>query len=374
MGILALFIFCFSTVSDAEANRFCKFFSRFFFGSEIYTPNISDVHSVTRKAIEDAQRAKESVEVTSNKIAGIVGRCVLNPPDQVSENQLKGPINYDTLVLPYMTGAKSFTPAESPLFLQARDLNIPGLNAQSLVEIDSLARTIYAEMAKCAPIGDEYLLAIARVIKNRTDAVESRRGYVFTKHPKASHLKIIKAGREFINSEDDHWPGKDTASKVSSSPVQFSAWNSYVIDFDALNDARDDEIQSLISKKMSKAKAKKKAEESIKANPKTLKYYKFNESGLLQTLCPPSSKTKKFFTGGKPSVAMQAIWKSTVKVAVEATLYPEQFIARTRHMANVLNYTSDRKNFLDFTQVHPMVDGRPIDNDKCINLWVDTSK
>ena len=382
MGFSILLIFCLASICEAESNSFCQFVSRWFGYSNIYTPNMSDVHSVTKKAIEDAKREMETVEKTADKIGPLVGRCVLDPPNEVSEGHLKGPINYDSLVLPYMTGAKFFTSKsdkmnsaelEAPLILQARDLDIPGLNAHSLVEIDSLSRTIYAEMAKCAPIGNEYLLAIARVIKNRAKAVETKRGEIMTKNPKASHKSLLNAGKEFITYEDQHWPGKDTTSKVSSSPVQFSAWNSYVIDFNALDGARKAEIKRL-SKKMSAAQARKKAEEDIKPDAKTHQFYKFNESGLLQTLCPPSNKTKKFYTGGKPSESMQAIWRSTVQVAVEAVLYPKQFSARTRQLSKVLNYTSDRQEFYDFEQVYPRIDGRKIDNNTCLNLWVNTNK
>ena len=379
---LILFIFCVTGICEAETfGDYCRHISNFLTGSsDVYTPNMSDVHSVTKKAIEDAKREKISVKETADKIGGLVGRCVIDPPDEIEPSKLKGPINYDSLVLPYMTGLKAFPTvagpnstdvgkSEIPLMVQARDLNIPGLNAQSLIEIDALARTIYAEMAECAPIGDEYLLAVARVIKNRANAVETKRGEIYFKDPNASSKKLLKAGREFINKEEIHWPGKNITSKVTSSPVQFSAWNSYVIDFDSLRAARRAEIKKL-SKKMSVAKATQKAEAEIKPNAKTRKFYKFNESGLLQTLCPPSDKTKKFYSGGKPSAALNSIWKSTLRVAVEAALYPEEFNARTSQLANVLNYTSNREEFLEFEQVHPKIDGRKIDNDRCLNLWV----
>ncbi len=385
-----------STILQAY-DKVCRFFSGLRIGSnQIYTPNMSDVHSVSKKAIEEARSAKESVAVVAEKMSGLVGRCVLSPANQISEAKLKGPINYDTLVLPYMTGLKYFSstrPAslaplagasapsvkqapissDEPLMLQARDLNIPGLNAQSLLEIDSLSRTIFAEMAKCEHLGSQYLMAVARVIKNRGDAVDKNLGALLKKSPKAEYNKRLKAGEEFINSEERHWPGKNTATKVSSSPVQFSAWNSYVIDFDKLKAARRAEVIRL-SSSMPLANARKKAQENIKPDAETRAYYKFNESGLLQALCPPSDINKEFYSGGKPSASLHTIWRNTLRVAVEAVLYPKQFAARTSNLSKVRHYTSDRKKFYNFVQVNPMVDGRSIDNNRCLNLWVDPKK
>jgi hypothetical protein len=93
---------------------------------------------------------------------------------------------------------------------------------------------------------------------------------------------------------------------------------------------------------MSSAKATKTANEDIKPDATTKAYYKFNESGLLHTLCPPSHPKKPYYDGHPPSESLHEIWKNTVKVAVEAVLYPDTFNKKTDSMKDVPHYTSGR--------------------------------
>jgi len=305
--------------------------------------HFSDIHTAYQKDLEDQDRKKESIDKTAAKISNLVGQCVLDPPNKAPTN-VKGDIVYDEKVLP----------AVMTQFTAAHDLNIPGLNAQKLVEIDAMARTIFAEMASCIPIGSQYSMAVARVIRNRELAM--------VKNPNAS--------KEFIYQKDQHWPGKNDVTRAASSPVQFSAWNKDVIDFDALAAAREDKVKQLRRGGMSSAKATKQAAEDIKPDAATKAYYKFNESGLLHTLCPPSHPKKPYYDGHPPSKSLHEIWKNTVKVAVEAVLYPESFNKKTDSMKEVFHYTSGRKKFYNYEQVRPSIQGRPINSDRCLNLWV----
>lgn len=323
-----------------------------------FIPKASDVHSAALKAILDRHKFPQTVTTVASKIEKLVGQCVIDPPNKISVKDLKGPISYDTFVLPTMIQAPKDGSA-API-AQAQSLNIPGLNAQKLVEIDSLARTIFAEMASCIPYGAEYAMAITRVIKNREEAIHNN----------------PNAAKEFIWEKENqmHWPGKSINTKVTSSPVQFSAWNNYIIDFDKLKAAREARSKELIAQNKPPEEAAKTAKSEIYPDFESLKFYKFNESGMLHTLCPPSDPNKAYYDGHRPTPALHGIWQNVLKIATEAVLNPEEFNKKTNQLKNVLHYTSGRKKFYDFYQVKPLINGEKIDRDQCLNLWVDPRK
>jgi hypothetical protein len=161
-------------------------------------------------------------------------------------------------------------------------------------------------------------------------------------------------------------------TRVASSPVQFSAWNKDIIDFDALKEARENRAKQLQKQKrgLSSFQAMKQAQEELKPDPQTKEFYKFNESGLKHTLCPPSDMNKPYYDGHLPSKNLNEIWKQTLQAAVEASLYPEKFNRRTDSLKHVLHYTSGRNSFYNYQQVRPSVEGQKINSDRCLNLWV----
>jgi hypothetical protein len=333
--------------------------------------HLNEVHSATKKWADDEKRIKAPVEDVANRIAPLVGKCVV-PMKTVEDKKAKGgkrtvpdiershfaapknsqaehPVIYDEKVLPVVTKN----------FVAARDLNIPHLNAQTLIEIDSLARTIYGEMQGCVPMGSEYPMAVARVIKNRQTNIENVPG----------------KSAEFIYQQDPHWPGKNINTKVSSSPIQFSSWNLDIIDTETLKEARSDYAADLTMKGESKKTANERALKEIRSNPKTKEYYRFNDTGLLHTLCPPSHPPEPYWKGESPPADQIAIWKSILKIATEATLYPKEFEAKTNSLKGIRHYTSDRTSFYGMKEVCPSIEGKQIIRKKCLNLWVpDDSK
>lgn len=330
-------------------SQFCAKLRKTFFPETPLIEGVAEVHSIVLQTSIDSLKFPQSVTSAASKLEKYVGQCVIDPPNKISEKDLKGPISYDSLVLPKMGNALSKVP----------ELNIPGLSSQKLLEIDLTARTIFAEVGKCVPYGAEYAMAVARVIKNREKFIEE--------NPKST--------TEFIwQKESLHWPGKSIATKVGSSPVQFSAWNNYIIDFPALIQAKQTKAQEYILKGSSAKEAQEKADAEVRANSKTLDLYKFNASGMLHSLCPPSDRNKDYYDGHKPSASLNAIWQSILKVATESVLFPKQFLAKTEGVKKVLHYTSNRKSFFDFYQVHPKIEGRIIDREDCLNLWVDPKK
>ncbi len=314
--------------------------------------HLGEVHSSAKKWDEDEKRTKAPVDAVASKIAPMIGQCMISNAPRISRDDFSNPKNkkadqpiiYDEKVLPTMMQN----------FGKARDLNIPHLNAQSLVEIDSLARTIYAEMQSCVPIGSEYPMAVARIIKNRQKRVQEAPG----------------SATEFLYEKDPHWPGKSISSKAAASPVQFSCWNLDIIDSDALKKARSERADQLKTKGLSAKEAASQARKEIQPNAQTKQYYRFNNTGLLHTLCPPAHSPEPDYTGDTPAKNQAAIWKSILKIATEATLYPKEFDKKTSHLEGIRHYTSDRTSFYDMKQVCPSIEGKQITNNRCLNLWV----
>lgn len=349
--------------------QFCSNVIDWVMPAKKFVPSEADMHSISRKAAEDATRDKLPLLQTTKIVEQLVGKCAIDDPKKLSESDLKGPISYDSIVLPkllndpvkiYKKEKDQTVAINQNAILHVRDLNIPNLNAQKLIEIDALSRTIFAEMAGCIPIGPQYAMAVARVIKNREAAIE--------KNPNEA--------TEFMWEKTAlHWPGKNISTKVASSPVQFSGWNNHTIDSPALKKAREKKRKELIAAGTKPGEAAKLARQEVKENPKTLEYYKFNKSGMLHTLCPPSRPDEPYYGGEKPYPELLAIWHNTVKIAVEATLYPEQFAKKTQSLKDVLHYTSGRSSFYGFCQFKgPVVDGKKLDSNRCLNLWIDPER
>lgn len=75
-----------------------------------------------------------------------------------------------------------------------------------LIQVDSLARTIYAEMQGCYRYGLHYPMAVARIILNRAEATE----------------KSEAREKQFIKGQ--HSKDKPNVAKVATSPSQFKVW------------------------------------------------------------------------------------------------------------------------------------------------------
>lgn len=110
----------------------------------------------------------------------IVGQCV--------QSEAKSSQPYDELLLRKI-------PSKSSSF-----------NRSELIQIDSLARTIYAEMQGCYKYGLHYPMAVARIILNRAEAAERSKG----------------RAEQFIKGT--HSEEKPNAAKVATSSSQFKVW------------------------------------------------------------------------------------------------------------------------------------------------------
>lgn len=177
---------------------------------------------------------------------------------------------------------------------------------QELIQIDSLARTLYGEMQGCYRFGLHYPMAVARIVLNRANEI----------------VKKPYRESEFIKGE--HNTQKPSVAKIVTSPSQFKVWQT--------------------------------------------------EQNLEQILCPPTSPSKYWKKGAKPTPDDLAIWTNTLKIAIEAIKYPATFRVRTgEDDFPILFYTSNRDSFYDMIKVEKRMLNREF-KDKCLNFWVENPK
>ncbi len=306
--------------------------------------DIADVSKAIQKDVTETNQKRRTVASIATEISSSVGKCMLKPPDKAPQN-FSGSIVYDQFVLPSMK--------KTALPKNIKKEDGQPLSQKDLVDIDALARTLYAEMASCTPIGAQYPMAVARVIRNREEAMQKNSNSI----------------QEFVKNNKEHDSSKSLLCKAATSPVLFSAWNQQIIDFKKLKDARSAAVKSFNKQGIRGQEAVKKARQSIQPDPETGSYYKANQSGLLHTLCPPSDPKSVCYTGSVPDKNSAIAWENTIRIAVEAVLFPKQFSNKTDELKGIKHYTSDRNSFYDFIQVNPSIEGRKISSDRCLNLW-----
>lgn len=306
--------------------------------------DIADVSKAAQNEVAAENKKRRTVAGIATELSASIGKCVLKPPDKAPE-KFSSSIVYDQFVLPSVK--------KLPLPNGILKENGQPLNRNDLIDIDALARTLYAEMASCTPIGAQYPMAVARVIRNREEAMQANQNYM----------------QEFIRKNSEHDSRKTLLCKAATSPVLFSAWNQKIIDSKALKAARKAEVKALNKKGIKGWDAVKKARQTIQPDAEKGSYYKTNDSGLLHTLCPPSDPKGICYTGAVPDKNSAIAWENTIRIAVEAVLFPKQFNAKTAELEGIKHYTSDRDRFYDFKQVNPSIEGRKISSSRCLNLW-----
>ncbi len=312
--------------------------------------NLTDIAKVSEAITEKIQilnKERKTVSEVADSLSSLVGKCVLNPPNVAPQN-FTGSIAYDQFALPVVN--------QTALPKGIKKEDGKEFSRQDLTDIDALTRTMFAEMASCTPIGAQYPMAVARVIKNRELAMQKNPQFI----------------SEFVKKNSQHDPGKTLLCKAATSPILFSAWNQEVIDFAALKKAREEkavELQKKYKIKLGRARAlaKKEVKPNPDSNPKA--FYKKNDSGLLHSLCPPSDPRAICYTGAKPNGNFNTVWQNTLRIATEAILFPKQFLEKTAELEGIKHYTSNRDKFYDFKQVKLSIEGREISSKRCLNLW-----
>lgn len=143
----------------------------------------------------------QSVERAVELIGPLVGKCVRKDPTQIrSEFTAKENI-YMTELAPLVKGQK----IPPGLNIQSKDPSKPEpMTHKHLEAIDSIARTIYAEMGSCFNKGLQYPMAVGRMILNRSTATCAMKDAVFI--------------------QGEHDPASLDITKVATTPQQFSLW------------------------------------------------------------------------------------------------------------------------------------------------------
>lgn len=95
---------------------------------------------------------------------------------------------------------------------------------------------------------------------------------------------------------------------------------------------------------------------------------------LHQSLCPPKAIDQPFWKENQASKDEVDIWQKAVLIATEAVLYPTKFKARSPAMNDIYFYTSGMGHYGKNKLVHPVINGRPLDDDSCVEAWKEPAK
>lgn len=133
----------------------------------------------------------KSVTQAAEMLKPHIGKCVINPKKPLRTVASGNP--FDSYVLPHL-----------------HNVNIPKvvkdngevMSQKDLIDIDALARTLYAEMARCYKNGLHYPMTVAKIAVNRAEE-------------KNRHKEFIK---------EPHDSKKGDLAKVTTSATQFSLW------------------------------------------------------------------------------------------------------------------------------------------------------
>ncbi len=232
----------------------------------------------------------------ATQIYDLVGECPLKDPT-VMPTKLPSDNVFDAYVLGRLKKQKI------PRLVNEQ---MKPMTTEDLVNIDSLARTIYGEMGKCFRKGLQYPIAAALVAVNRFD--NKSRFKEWTK----SQVKRKVASLPPL-------------TRIVTTPEKFNVWKVYA---------------------------------SGKVN-----------GPLHHSLCPARAVNKPFWKTKRASQAEVDIWKNAVRIATEAVMFPSRFKARSPAMKNINFYTSGMGQYQDYMQVFPFVNDRPLEHFECIEMW-----
>lgn len=135
--------------------------------------------------------ANQGVRATADALKDHVGACAFNPKNP--PKSFSGDNMFDSYVLPQLR--KQAVPA-----ITREDGK--RMTQQDLIDIDALARTMYAEMARCYKHGLHYPMAVAKIAVNRAKTT-------------SRHSEFIKGS---------HSSAKGPLAKAVTTSSQFNLW------------------------------------------------------------------------------------------------------------------------------------------------------
>lgn len=269
--------------------------------SAFFPVEVENNHRMPAAAKAAAPAKKPSALKAATQVYDLVGECPL----------------VNATVLPKKLSKENVF--DSYIYARLKKQKIPKLlneklkpmNFEDLMNIDSLARTLYGEMGKCFRKGLQYPIAAALVAVNR---LENKSRF---KEWTSSQVKRKMASVPQL-------------TRIVTTPEKFNNWKVYA---------------------------------SGKAN-----------GPLHHSLCPARVVNKPFWKTAKASQAEVDIWKNAVRIATEAVMFPTKFKTRSPAMKNINFYTSGMGQYADYTQVFPFVNDRPLENFECIEMWKEPGK
>ena len=207
---------------------------------------------------------------------------------------------------------------------------------EELMAIDTLARTIYGEMAVCygdSGSSSQFLTGVGKSV--------ALRAYAVNNDPNTASMF----------GQSDKWPeiANHPITQASLKPEEYSVWNGLTKQAPIVRDPR-----------------------------------------VKQALCPPAKAGEKFYSGviacpgGSEKSTMQIdgkevpcrkgendIWQTALQDAIQAVLMPNQFAKRTEDF-NVLYYTSGvARSQKEYKEADcPSIEGNSLaDNPSCMRCW-----
>lgn len=266
------------------------------------------VEAGKKTAKEPISTTNQSVDKAVDLIGPLVGKCVRKTPDEVrAQYQPKENIYLNELA-PIIKEQKIPRGLDIHLDVQTDRLGkTEPFTHKHLEAIDSIARTIYAEMGSCFDNGLQYPMAVGRMIVNRSVATCSLKNAVFI--------------------QGKHDPNSLDITKVATTPQQFSLWL--------------------------------RQEGTRKNGP------------LLQALCPPSNEGDGYYGGKQIPQYEKDIWRNSLRIATELVMFQQSFKNKTHELEARYYYTSGVGWFHGMKQVYPTIMGRQLDDHRCMEVWQD---
>lgn len=296
------------------------------------------------------QKHKQQVEQTAQALRSFVGECPLDPPDSKSfqierwkKNKTKN--LYDAEVMPLLRKLKDQLPKIPKQVKNSQGqcvgssaANNQMVNFEDLVNVDAMARTIFAEMHECIKEGSlEYPMAAAKVAKNRVEDIKNKNG----------NWEV------FLKPTSHQATDKPLLAKALTASFQFSVWNK-----------NDNEKDTSVLLAMCPTRYSSDKSQMHYASGK-----EYLDSWKGQAWPAIDKKTKEPL-GLKNRVGSRdlRVWDYAMQIATEAVLYPCEFDRRTKEVTQRY-YTSKMPYYANRKKGMATIEGREVKSFRCMYLW-----
>lgn len=296
------------------------------------------------------QNHKAQVEQTAQALRAYVGECPLDPPDDKEPHLQRWKKDktknlYDAEVMPLLRKHKGNLPKVPKQVKNSKnqcvastDSNNQMVNFEDLVNVDAMARTVFAEMNECIKEGSlEFPMAAAKVAKNRVEDIQNKKG----------HWEV------FLKPTSHQATDKPLLAKTLTASYQFSVWNK--------NDNLRDKSMLLAMCPTRYSSNSKEMHFAVG------KQYLDSWKGEAK---PAVDKKTKEPIGLKNRVSGKElqVWNYAMQIATEAVLYPCDFENRTKEVTQRY-YTSKMPAYAGRKKGSPSIEGRTVSSFRCMYLW-----